>query len=170
MLAERIATGPWPKALDLPTAAGKTACIEIALYALAAQADRAIADRTAPRRVWLVVDDAYERAEKIATKLREARDGPLRENADRLRHGAGTERPLALARLRGGIFRDDGWARASPSQPAVITSTVDQFGSRLLFRGYGRSQLVAPIFAGLAAMTASSSSTRHMARYRSSKR
>lgn len=156
MLAERVANGPWPKALDLPTAAGKTACIEIALYALAAQADRAIADRTAPRRIWfvvdrrIVVDEAYERAEKIAVKLREARDGPLREIADRLQRIAGTERPVALARLRGGVFRDDGWARL-PSQPAVITSTVDQFGSRLLFRGYGRSQLTAPIFAGLAA-------------------
>jgi len=156
MLAERVTNGPWPKALDLPTAAGKTACIEIALYALAAQADRSTAERTAPRRIWfvvdrrIVVDEAYERAEKIATKLREARDGPLREIADRLRHIAGTERPLAVARLRGGIFRDDGWARL-PSQPAVITSTVDQLGSRLLFRGYGRSQLAAPIFAGLAA-------------------
>lgn len=156
MLAERVASGAWPKALDLPTAAGKTACIDIALYALAAQADRATAERTAPRRIWfvvdrrIVVDEAFARAEAIAEKLREASDGPLRKIADRLRRVAGTERPLAVARLRGGVFRDDGWARL-PSQPAVITSTVDQLGSRLLFRGYGRSQLTAPIFAGLAA-------------------
>ncbi len=156
MLAERVEAGTWPKALDLPTASGKTACIEVALYALAAQADRSTGERTAPRRIWfvvdrrIVVDDAYARAGEITKKLRKASDGPLREVADRLRHVGGTERPLAVARLRGGIFRDDGWARL-PSQPAVITSTVDQLGSRLLFRGYGHSHLAAPIFAGLAA-------------------
>ena len=156
MLAERLAAGTWPKALDLPTAAGKTACIDIAVYALAAQADRPVWERTAPRRIWfvvdrrIVVDEAFERAREIAAKLREAKDGPLKEVADRLRQVSGTERPLAVARLRGGVLRDDGWARL-PSQPAVITSTVDQLGSRLLFRGYGRSALTAPIFAGLAA-------------------
>ncbi|MGH8953056.1 MAG: type I-G CRISPR-associated helicase/endonuclease Cas3g [Acidimicrobiia bacterium] len=156
MLAERVAAGAWPGALDLPTASGKTACIEIALHALAAQAERATAERSAPRRIWfvvdrrIVVDEAFARAKKIAQKLGEASDGPLREIADRLREVGGTERPLAVARLRGGVFRDDGWARL-PSQPAIITSTVDQLGSRLLFRGYGRSSLTASIFAGLAA-------------------
>ncbi|HXH05588.1 MAG TPA: type I-U CRISPR-associated helicase/endonuclease Cas3 [Vicinamibacterales bacterium] len=156
MLAERVAAGRWPTALDLPTASGKTACIDIAVYALAAQAHRPLAERTAPRRIWfvvdrrIVVDEAFERAQKIARRLADAGSGPLREIADRLRQLSGTERPLAVARLRGGIFRDDGWARI-PSQPAVITSTVDQLGSRLLFRGYGHSLLTAPIFAGLAA-------------------
>ncbi len=156
MLAERLAVGTWPAALDLPTAAGKTACIDIAVYALAAQADKPTLERTAPRRVWfvvdrrIVVDEAFERARRIAEKLRDATDGPLKAIADRLREISGTDRPLAVARLRGGVFRDDGWARL-PSQPAVITSTVDQLGSRLLFRGYGRSSLTAPIFAGLAA-------------------
>lgn len=44
MLAERVAEGPWPKALDLPTAAGKTACIDVATYALASQAERPLAE------------------------------------------------------------------------------------------------------------------------------
>ncbi|HWQ37104.1 MAG TPA: type I-U CRISPR-associated helicase/endonuclease Cas3 [Burkholderiales bacterium] len=156
MLAERVASGHWPQALDLPTASGKTACVDIAVYALAAQADRPLAERTAPLRIWfvvdrrIVVDEAFERAQKIAQKLADAESGPLRETADRLRQLSGTDRPLAVARLRGGILRDDGWARI-PSQPAIITSTVDQLGSRLLFRGYGHSLLAAPIFAGLAA-------------------
>jgi CRISPR-associated endonuclease/helicase Cas3 len=155
MLAERVASGEWPQALDLPTASGKTACIDIAVYALAAQAHRPLAERTAPRRIWfvdrrIVVDEAFERASKIADKLARATAGPLKEVADRLRALSGTERPLAVGRLRGGILRDDGWARI-PSQPAVITSTVDQVGSRLLFRGYWHSLLAAPIFAGLAA-------------------
>jgi CRISPR-associated endonuclease/helicase Cas3 len=156
MLAERVSGGNWPQALDLPTAAGKTACIDVAVHALAAQADRPMAERTAPRRIWfvvdrrIVVDEAFERARAIAEKLATAQSAPLKEVADRLRSLSGTERPLAVARLRGGIFRDDGWARL-PSQPAVVTSTVDQLGSRLLFRGYGHTLLAAPIFAGLAA-------------------
>lgn len=156
MLAERVAGGMWPQVLDLPTATGKTACIDIAIYALACQAEKPVGERTAPRRSWfvvdrrIVVDQAHERAEAIARKLSEATQGPLKEIADRLRLVGGTERPLAVARLRAGFLQDDGWARL-PSQPAVITSTVDQVGSRLLFRSYGRSQLLAPIFAGLAA-------------------
>ena len=156
MLAERVATGEWPQALDLPTASGKTACLDVAIYALAAQADRPLTERTAPRRIWfvvdrrIVVDEAFERARRVAEKLAAAKAGPLKEVADRLRALSGTERPLAVARLRGGIFKDDGWA-SIPSQPAIITSTVDQLGSRLLFRGYGHSLLAAPIFAGLAA-------------------
>ncbi len=75
MLAERVAEGRWPQALDLPTASGKTACIDIAIYALAAQAERPLAERTAPRRIWfvvdrrIVVDEAFERARAIAEKL-----------------------------------------------------------------------------------------------------
>lgn len=156
MLAERVAAGRWPQFIDLPTASGKTACIDIAIFALARQADLPLEQRTAPRRLWfvvdrrIVVDQAFERAQAIATKLCQASDGPLRLVADRLRSLSGTDRPLAVARLRGGVFRDDGWARL-PSQPTVIASTVDQVGSRLLFRGYGRSHLTASIFAGLTA-------------------
>lgn len=156
MLADRVVGGPWPKALDLPTASGKTACMDVAIWALARQAERSVSERTAPRRIWfvvdrrIVVDEAFDRASTIAAKLLKATGGPLKAMGDRLRQVSGTDRPLAVARLRGGILRDDGWARL-PSQPAVITSTVDQLGSSLLFRGYGRSHLAAPIFAGLAA-------------------
>lgn len=155
ILAEQLVKGEWPKALDLPTAAGKTACIDVAVYALAAQAETPVWERTAPRRIWfvvdrrIVVDEAFARAEQIAQKLATATDGPLRAVAERLLRVSGTTRPLATARLRGGVLRDDGWARL-PSQPAVITSTVDQLGSRLLFRGYGNSPNTASIFAGLA--------------------
>lgn len=161
MLAERVAQpqGRWPRAIDLPTAAGKTACIDAAIYALACQAETPVAERTAPRRIWfvvdrrIVVDEAFDRAMAVTDKLHKADSGPLKEVAERLRIVGGTRRelpPLAVARLRGGILRDYGWSRL-PSQPAVITSTVDQLGSRLMFRGYGHSHLAAPIFAGLAA-------------------
>lgn len=157
MLAERVAAGCWPDAIDLPTASGKTACLDIAVYALAAQA---IAEkRSTARRIWfvvdrrIVVDEAFERALKLANALETSKAAAIRAVAERLLDLRGLpsrERPLAVGRLRGGVLRDDRWARI-PSQASIITSTVDQLGSRLLFRGYGHSALTAPIFAGLAA-------------------
>jgi CRISPR-associated endonuclease/helicase Cas3 len=160
MLAERVAAEQWPDAIDLPTASGKTACLDIAVYALAAQADKPLGKRTTARRIWfvvdrrIVVDEAFERAQRLAQKLADPNGPePIRAVAGRLLAVGGLlsrERPLAVGRLRGGVLRDDRWARV-PSQPALITSTVDQLGSRLLFRGYGHSALAAPIYAALAA-------------------
>jgi len=158
MLAARVAAGRWPEVIDLPTASGKTACLDIAVYALAAQADRVFGERIAPRRIWfvvdrrIVVDEAFERASRLAMKLQDGRDPAICAVAERLLALRGLprrERPLSVARLRGGVLRDDSWARV-PSQATIITSTVDQLGSRLLFRGYGHSALAAPIYAGLA--------------------
>jgi len=148
----------WPHVLALPTASGKTACIDIAVFALAWQADWPSEKRTAPRRIFFVVDrrvivdEAFERALNLAEKLKTATNGVTKDIADRLRHFAGEEEsPLACFQLRGGIYRDDAWAR-TPVQPTVIASTVDQIGSRLLFRGYGlRSGYMWPLHAGLVA-------------------
>jgi CRISPR-associated endonuclease/helicase Cas3 len=157
MLAERAASGDWPEAINLPTASGKTACLDAAVFALAATAGASPESRT-PRRIWfvvdrrIVVDEAYNRARAIARRLAEATqnsDGAAGEIAARLCEVSGTGRALAVARLRGGTWRDDGWARL-PSQPAIICSTVDQVGSALLFRAYGHSDRTASIFAGLA--------------------
>src|SRR5439155_5012098 len=156
MLADRAATKGLPDAIDLPTASGKTACLDIAVWALAKQTSET--NRSIPRRIWfvvdrrIVVDEAYDRAEKIAAKLADGNASEaVRAVAERLLALRGLDskkRPLAVGRLRGGVLRDDRWARI-PSQAAIITSTVDQLGSRLLFRGYGYSALAAPIFAGL---------------------
>lgn len=148
----------WPLAVDLPTATGKTAVIDIAVFRLALQAAMGEA-RTAPLRVVyvvdrrLVVDSAWERAQRIRDKLAialtNAENPVLTDVARRLSDLAGEGRPpLEVARLRGGTPRETDWA-ATPVQPLVLCSTVDQAGSRLLFRGYGVSDSMKPVHAGL---------------------
>jgi len=149
----------WPEALALPTGAGKTACIEIALFVLAAQTDWPAAERTAPRRIFfvvdrrIVVDAAYERARKVGAALEAASTPVVARVAQSLQSigDPGVAAPISCYLLRGGVYRDDRWVR-SPLQPTVICSTVDQVGSRLLFRGYGlRSGSMWPVHAALAA-------------------
>ncbi|MBF6570945.1 MAG: type I-U CRISPR-associated helicase/endonuclease Cas3 [Candidatus Binataceae bacterium] len=153
-LAQRVFAEGWPRALDIPTGAGKTAAIDVAVFHLALEATRGAERHAAVRILFvvdrrLVVDDAYERAQMAATKLAEAKEGVLRRVADRLRFLAEDEdHPLAVARLRGGMPKEPDWVR-TPAQPTVVVSTVDQVGSRLLFRGYGVSDSMKPIHAGL---------------------
>ncbi|MCL5769789.1 MAG: type I-U CRISPR-associated helicase/endonuclease Cas3, partial [Planctomycetes bacterium] len=158
MLLDRIASGgDWPQVIDLPTASGKTACIDIAVFTLALQAEMNPLERSARRRIFfvvdrrIVVDEAFERAEKLAEGLAAAEGGILKIVADRLRYLSGGDTPLAVAKLRGGISCQRRQWSEDPRQAAVITSTVDQIGSRLLFRSYSGSSLAAPIHAALAA-------------------
>ena len=158
-LASRIASGDgWPSVLDLPTGAGKTAAIDVALFHLALEAERG-ESRRAPVRVAfvvdrrLIVDAARNRADLIADKLAAAVHSSdsghvIARVAKRLAHLAGAPTPVLVRALRGGAPREDDWAR-TPSQPTVLCSTVDQVGSRLLFRGYGVSDSMKPLHAGL---------------------
>ncbi len=148
-LAAEVCAGSWPRTIDLPTASGKTACIDIALYAMAITGN-------GPRRVFfvvdrrVVVDAAYDRMRAIAKAINDAKGGVLRAVAERLREIAGQEEAVTTYQMRGGIYRDDSWVR-SPLQPTLIASTVDQVGSRLLFRGYGVWDKTLPIHAALVA-------------------
>jgi CRISPR-associated endonuclease/helicase Cas3 len=154
-LAEEVdRDGTWPATLPLPTGAGKTAALDVALFHLARQAGDP-ASRTAPCRIVLVVDrrivvdGAYRRAGAIRDRLLARHDPILHAAADRLAGLAGDGAdPLRVARLRGGLPFEPDWVR-TPSQPAMVISTVDQVGSRLLFRGYGVSPRMWPVHAGL---------------------
>ena len=163
-LVDRLAEcDRWPDVLDLPTGAGKTAAMDVAIFHLALRADKPGRDvlRKAALRIALVVDrrlvvdDAFDRASKISKKLRQALCADtqghevVKEVASRLCQLAGDDGPpLIVRRLRGGAPLEDDWAR-TPTQPTILCSTVDQIGSRLLFRGYGVSDRMKPIHAGL---------------------
>lgn len=159
-----------------PTGSGKTGVLDALVWALTQQADLAPAERTTSTRiVWaidrrILVDAVFEHARALADRLDDALDAgpggdPLHETALRLYRLACTEetaevpprehrrrlglRPLAVQRWRGGIASRE--QLFSPFQPQIITSTVAQIGSRLLFRGYGVGERSLQLAAGLAA-------------------
>ena len=138
----------WPTVIDLPTGTGKTAVLDTAIFAMAVQPE------VTPRRVVfvidrrIVVDQVCERARRLQSRIQEGNTPVLQRVRERLRTLSDGE-PLGVAALRGGIPVDHEWTQR-PDQPWVVVSTVDQFGSRLLFRGYGVKPGMWPIHAGLA--------------------
>lgn len=155
-LAQQLAGGEPPAVIAVPTGAGKTATIDALVWALAQQADRPAAERTiGVRIIWaidrrILVDEVYDRARALSERLQAAADDAadaLHDVAARLASLSGGL-PLAATRWRGGL--DEPPERHGPLQPQVITSTIAQVGSRLLFRGYGVGTRSLAIEAGLA--------------------
>ena len=162
-LADRLAgDGEWLP-VGVPTGMGKTACLDIAVWWLASQADRGPAERTAPTRIWwvvnrrLLVDSTTAHAEEIAGALRDpGKHGLAGQPADdvasvatRLRSLSADSQgePLEVIRLRAGI---PSRTPTDPSRPAVVLCTLPMYGSRLLFRGYGSTRKLRPIDAAMA--------------------
>ena len=149
-----ISTGEWPEVIDLPTGSGKTSVLDTAVFALAVNPEQF------PRRVIfvidrrIIVDQVYKRAELIQKKIDDGETEVLRLIRERISDitGGASDHDRALlgtSPLKGGIPIDSEWARR-PDLPWVLVSTVDQFGSRLLFRGYGVSKKMRSVHAGLA--------------------
>lgn len=157
LLEKIVADEAWPRVLDLPTGAGKTTCIDIALFALALDAGNDDTRRWCPRRIAMVVDrrivvdQVAERGRTLLRALMTSDEDVVVRVAARLRSLTRSgEEPLGVFTLRGGMPKDDGWAR-TPDQPLIIGSTVDQVGSRMLIQGYGVSPGMKPVHAGLLA-------------------
>lgn len=159
ILEEALENRRFPDLVDVPTGAGKTTLMDVAVFALALDSSEKLGTRWMPRRIFLVVDrriivdQAGRRALRLSRVLEQAHERKAGSTAlDRVAAalstltGGGT--PLAPAILRGGTIRDDNWARR-PDQPVLGASTVDQVGSRLLFSGYGVGGRSASIHAGL---------------------
>ncbi|MCC5807308.1 MAG: type I-U CRISPR-associated helicase/endonuclease Cas3 [Opitutales bacterium] len=163
-LAERAVAGDWPDCITAPTGSGKTACLEVAVYALASQAHLPPAERNAARRIFfivnrrVIVDEAFDRAQRMTLALADpGSDRPacaaVAEALRSLNPSPFPHPPLDCVQLRGAIFRDQRWTR-SLLQPTLVATTIDQIGSRMLFRGYGVTPNARPIHAALVATDA----------------
>jgi CRISPR-associated endonuclease/helicase Cas3 len=162
--------GRWPQLIDVPTGLGKTSLLDIAVFVAAATSDPrgavagTAAARPGRRRCLfvvdrrLVVDEAYEHASVLAGALDRA-DVRVRSGEDpgvtgRVAAGLRCYAPLApgrvlpVTRMRGGLTWASAWLDR-PDRPGIVLSTVDQVGSRLLFRGYGVSPRRWPVDAAL---------------------
>lgn len=152
-LLHRVAEKGWPDTVELPTSSGKTSLIDIAVFLLALEAGKPLAERGAAIRTFfivdrrIVVDEAYEHARGVAEQLLSPADPVVAKVASELQRYRGRV-PLQVSRMRGGMLRDSGWAD-EPNQPLVCLSTVDQVGSRLLFRGYQVNERTRSVHAGL---------------------
>lgn len=161
-LARQVVEDGWPDEIGVPTGLGKTACIDIAVWAMASEAGRDPAEQRQPRRIWyvvnrrLLVDAADEEGNDLAKQLNNpamAEDSAVRhtlqEVATALRSLGSVEgRALHVSRLRGGAAL--GERPPDPAMPSLILATVPMFASRWLFRGYGCSTLMSPVDAALA--------------------
>lgn len=163
-----LTDGRWPSRIVAPTGAGKTAVIDVHVFA---HALCAVDGRPPPpRRLSMVVnrrvlvDDQHSYARELARRLAVADedDSPvlavmrellwtLRAPDPDSRASAPDVSPLVVGQLRGGAPPSRTW-RDHPTAAAIICATPDMWGSRLLFRGYGSSSLAWPREAGLLAV------------------
>ena len=162
-LADLVVSTTWPTEIGIPTGLGKTSCLDVAIWAMVAEAELAASTRRMPTRVWyvvnrrLLVDAAWEHGVTLGTLLADPERAPGGRDARHVlstvatalrRRGGGGAMPLHVTRLRGGA--ELGARPPDPSQPAVVFATVAMFASRWLFRGYGTSDTMRPIDAALA--------------------
>ncbi|MGH3693181.1 MAG: type I-G CRISPR-associated helicase/endonuclease Cas3g [Pseudonocardiaceae bacterium] len=148
VLSRRKEEAPWPTAIDAPTGLGKTSVLDVAVFATAAGLPLRRILFVVDRRI--VVDEAYDHAQRLQTRVTPEADGILGEVGAKLAEltGAAPGPAIRATRMRGGITWDWRWMDR-PDRFGIVVGTVDQVGSRLLFRGYGLSHRLAPIDAAL---------------------
>lgn len=150
------AEGHWPDHISAPTGAGKTTTLDIAVWALAKDIhDHGPEHRRVPLRIFLaverhlVVDSAYDHALKIADAVSQG-TGPLaavREALARLLPEDSDHDILGVTSLHGARAENRDWLRPVGAQ--IITCTLTQLSSRVLFRAVGTSSGMLPVHAAL---------------------
>jgi CRISPR-associated endonuclease/helicase Cas3 len=156
--------GVWPEVVDVPTGMGKTSMIDVGLFVTAATAHLGGHGRLGRRRLFfvvdrrIVVDAAWQHAQHVASALAQAEQaadtGVLGDIARALRSltgGSASSGVVRVTRMRGGATWASSWLDR-PDEVGVVVGTVDQIGSRLLFRGYGVSDRRKPLDAALTGM------------------
>ena len=127
-LSQRAAKGHWPEALNLPTSSGKTAVVDVWLWA------HSMGISGTPRRLYYVID-------------RRLLVDAVADYAEDLFARSGTVGHVV--RMRGSMgAAEDTWM-LNPGGLTLVSTTLDQVGSRLLCRAYGASRWAAPVHAGL---------------------
>lgn len=137
---EAWARGDWIDRVKAPTGSGKSYLFVAWLYNL--YADAVAGRRQTPVRCFvfvnrrMLVDDAHALAVSVAKRLsKRPRLAEVREVFKKL---SGTDTPLVVGTMHGGVERAvrNHWMD-NPLQPTLVSTTVPQLGSRVLFRGYG---------------------------------
>lgn len=147
-LLDRVLEHGWPELIDVPTGLGKTSILDVAVFAAA------LGSCNARRRVFfvvdrrLIVDEAYRHAREIQDALAHAAPESVAGRVSMALKMHGDDRALDVTRMRGGVTWSWCWLER-PDRQAIVVGTVDQVGSRLLFRGYGLGDNLRPIDAGL---------------------
>lgn len=154
-----LSTGKWPEHITAPTGSGKSAVVDIHVFAVAAASTKTAGPMPPRRLVHVVgrralVDEVKRRSEKIrdclSAALADDSQGIVHRVAKSLQSLALSDSPLSVSTLRGGIVPDRGW-QDDPVACQIVCATPDMAGSRLLFRGYGSSRGAKPREAGLLA-------------------
>lgn len=143
---EKIALEGFPRFIDVPTGAGKTASVILSwLWRRRFSSDADVRDLTPKRLVYCLpmrslVDQTRECVEEWLRNLNVPfNEDPFEENGidDRKRN------PISLAVLMGGEKQRD-WDHY-PERDAIIIGTQDMLLSRALNRGYGMSRFKWPV-------------------------
>lgn len=164
--ARELSEFGWWQDVTAPTGAGKTTLVEAWLHALAVSGPGELpghpARRLGRRLFWVVdrravVDQVFKHVQGVLDKITAPSAPPeLAAVAAALREiGGGRDAVYAL--WRGGLDEAagrDARAPLDPARVACVCSTVDQVGSRLLFRGFGIAPGSRAIQAGLVGMDA----------------
>jgi CRISPR-associated endonuclease/helicase Cas3 len=178
-LLDTVLDDGWPDALVAPTGSGKTAAIDVHVFALAVAA--ATGSSLPPRRLAMIVgrrvlvDDQYRHALTIAERLAEPTASPIvaevaevlwQLQADiRSPHddSDSPRSPLLVARLRGGLPPSRRWTD-HPTAAAVLCATPDMWAAGCCSAAMARRRAPGRGRPGSSPSTPSPSSTRPISR------